>query len=240
MPISGILSPRKDRPMRIVAVPALALMFASLVGCGGSDPRDVEEKAVAALRQAGGKSCVTVDAERRAVKVQLGGKDLGDAPLVHLKAMPLLRAVDLRKMNITDAGLANLQGLTQLQNLSLYDNNGITDAGLANLKNAKGLRELDLGDTPIGDAGLEQLTGLTQLQFLNLDKTKVTSTGMGHLKGMANLGKLRLNDTAVDDAGLEHLKGLSKLKELFVQDAKVTEEGGENFKKAMPKTQINR
>jgi hypothetical protein len=68
----------------------------------------------------------------------------------------------------------------------------------------------------------------------------VTSAGMVHLKGMPNLGKLRLNDTAVDDAGLEHLKGLSKLKELFVQDAKVTEEGGENFKKAMPKTQINR
>jgi hypothetical protein len=224
--------------MRMVALLALTVTLTALTGCGGPDPRDLEEKAVAALKQVGGKNCVALDAERRAVKVNLGGKDASDAALVHLKAMPLVRVIDLRKSNISDAGLANLQGLTQLQKLSLYDNNGISDAGLANLKNAKGLQELDLGITPIGDAGLEHLADLTKLQFLNLDKTKVTSAGLVHLKGLTQLNDLRLDDTAVDDAGLEHLKGLPKLKKLTLRDTKVSEAGADNARKAMPKVEL--
>ena len=57
------------------------------------------------------------------------------------KGMLHLRTLDLAGKTITDAGIAHLKGLTQLESLNLADCNGITDAGIAQLK------------------------GLTQLQF---------------------------------------------------------------------------
>jgi hypothetical protein len=49
----------------------------------------------------------------------------------------------------------------------------VTDAGLENLKGLTQLRWLLLGDMAISDAGLEHLKGLTQLQLL-LKRTTVT------------------------------------------------------------------
>ncbi|MGO8753589.1 MAG: hypothetical protein ACLQNE_47250 [Thermoguttaceae bacterium] len=54
------------------------------------------------------------------------------------------------------------------------DHTQVTDAGLAHLKGLTQLQQLSLDNTQVTDAGLEHLKGLTQLQTLFFDSTKVT------------------------------------------------------------------
>ena len=84
---------------------------------------------------------------------------------------------------MTDTGLACVKDLPNLQYLSLLYNN-ITDAGLAELKGLTKLKLLDLrGCTQISDAGLEQIKGLTNLKSLKLRNPAVTDAGLAYLAG---------------------------------------------------------
>ena len=58
----------------------------------------------------------------------------------------------------------------------------ITDDGLANLKGLRNLELLDLRGTDITDAGLEHLKSLSKLQQLSLNYTNVTEAGVKALK----------------------------------------------------------
>lgn len=82
---------------------------------------------------------------------------------------------------ITDAGLANLQGLTGLLGLTL-ENTWVTDAGLLRLQGLTNLQAIILRNTQITDAGLVHLKGLTGLRWLWVDKTQVTHTGLAQLR----------------------------------------------------------
>ncbi len=79
---------------------------------------------------------------------------------------------------------------------------GVTDAGLAELAGLTNLQALDLGFTSVTDAGLAELAGLANLQTLDLGLTSVTDAGLAELAGLANLQVLDLSFTRVTDAGL--------------------------------------
>ena len=57
---------------------------------------------------------------------------------------------------MTDAGLALLKGLPQLQMLYLYGTQ-VTDAGLAHLKGLSRLRRIGLSDTQVTGVGVARL-----------------------------------------------------------------------------------
>ncbi len=82
---------------------------------------------------------------------------------------------------VTDAGLKELAGLTQLQSLDFRETQ-VTDAGLKELAGLKQLRMLNLGVTQVTDAGLKELAGLKQLRMLNLSGSKVTDAGVQELQ----------------------------------------------------------
>ncbi|MGD0091665.1 MAG: hypothetical protein ABSE73_17245 [Planctomycetota bacterium] len=137
-------------------------------------------------RDWGVKPLAPVDMETLAkelAKEDVPGLTLGeatDAGLANLKGLTGLRTLNLRATQVTDAGVAYLAGLTGLRSLFLAETK-ITDAGLANLKDLSGLQNLDLHSTAITDAGLANLNGLTGLRFLMLDGTKVTMEGVAKL-----------------------------------------------------------
>jgi len=56
------------------------------------------------------------------------------------------------------------------------------DAGLKDLQALSQLQELYLARTGITDAGLKQLSGLSQLQVLHVEKTKTTPAGLKELQ----------------------------------------------------------
>jgi Leucine-rich repeat (LRR) protein len=88
-----------------------------------------------------------------------------DKDLVCLENMKNLQELFLHpNKDITDKGLINLQGLTNLRRLGL-SNAKLTDEGLAYLKNMKKLDYLSIGGD-FTEKGLEHLKGLKSLQYL--------------------------------------------------------------------------
>jgi len=64
--------------------------------------------------------------------------------------------LNLDNDNITDAGLAHLQKLTNLTGLYLYDTK-VTDLGLTYLRRLSKLDALELSYTKVTDAGAKKL-----------------------------------------------------------------------------------
>jgi YHS domain-containing protein len=104
---------------------------------------------------------------------------------------------------------AALEGLKPLAAQVVWLNlagTAVTDAGLASLGALKNLQRLHLERTAVTDAGLAQLKGLADLRYLNLYGTKVTDAGLASLKGLSKLQSLYLWQTAVTDAGEKDLQ----------------------------------
>jgi Leucine Rich repeat len=174
-------------------------------------------------------------------RLMLLGDDVNvtDAGLVNLKGLTRLQELHLAAPNVTDAGLENLQGLTQLETLVVM-NARVTDAGLKNLQRLTKLQSLSLDGTNVTDAGLVHLKGLTKLQRLYLYNTNVTDAGLVHLKGLTKLQYVGLSNTKVIGVGLANLKGLSQLRAVELMGNKVSDAAVKDFQQALPNCKIDR
>lgn len=168
------------------------------------------------------------------------------------------------RIDVTDAGLRHLSGLTELLFLRLSGTK-ISDAGLAQLQQLKQLRTLDLSHTDITKAGIEQLRGCSQLEWLKLnlcfaidDKALeqvanfgkldeldlfgarlVSDAGIEHLTALP-LKSLDLRYTNVSDSAIVHLKEMKNLKTLDISDTKITEKGQQELEAALPDCDVRR
>jgi hypothetical protein len=129
---------------------------------------------------------------------------------------------------ITDAGVANLDELTELQSLTL-SNTEITDAAAPHLAKHTKLQQLSLGSTHISDAGLAHLSELTDLRYLFLERTRVTDAALVHLQHMKDLEILGVSQTTVHGPGLANLMGLTKLRQIGMSSNPVTDEDLSHF-----------
>ena len=96
------------------------------------------------------------DLYKTANTAYLGGTDITNADLSHVKGLPYLEYLALGNTQITDTGLRHLKRLSKLQILVL-DNTQITDAGLLHLQGIKNLRRLHLHGTQVTDEGVKKL-----------------------------------------------------------------------------------
>ena len=87
----------------------------------------------------------------------------------------------------------------------------ITDEGLAELKGLTDLESLVLTATPITDVGVEHLTELTNLRALYLGGTSVSDDGLAHLARMRELRRYRAKVETAIETGLEPVE--SKISE---------------------------
>ncbi len=101
--------------------------------------------------------------------------------------------------------LKRLKSLGRLRGLNL-DGTDVTDAGVWQLDGLTDLELLGLERTNVTDACLTHLGRLTALQNLFLNQTQVSDKGLVHLKGMGNLARLHLKGTKVTAAGVRELK----------------------------------
>ena len=99
----------------------------------------------------------------------------------YLETLPNLKTLSLYDMQVTDAGLEHLKGLTKLEYLTLWYTQ-VSDAGLVHLQGLTKLKGLNLCGTQVTDDGLEQLTGLTNLEYLSLDGTQIRDEGVKELR----------------------------------------------------------
>jgi hypothetical protein len=149
---------------------------------------------------------------------------LSDAGLATLANLPRFRNLYFDALHdVSDAGLAHLEGMTGFDDLDLSDMS-ITDAGLSHLSGFRSLHSLWLQSDPITDAGLGHLPGLNGLQDLSLNQTRISDDGLAHLKGLP-MTRLDLGWTDVSDAGLVDLRGMKTLVYLQLARTRVTDAG---------------
>jgi len=105
--------------------------------------------------------------------------------LHELSALSLVRLHQFRYgggfPGLKDSCLVPLQGLTQLEQLSLSGNR-ITDKGLELIAHLPNLSTLDLDATDVTDAGLVSLQSMKNLKSIRLGGTRVTPEGVKRLQ----------------------------------------------------------
>lgn len=183
-----------------------------------------------------------------------GGKDLSRElkALAPLKSLRKLTFSDhfLDKIRFRDAGLAEIQDLTNLETLAIRqaDITGktlkpfvrletldvtlcpVTDEGFASIAAMKDLRRLWARDTLITGAALTNLAALDHLEDLDLQGTRIGDEGVAHLARLKNLRKLNLQSTDVTDASMTALAGLTNLEVLNLYRTRVSNSGAADLK----------
>ena len=142
----------------------------------------------------------------------LRGPEISDSGMANLEGLTKLRALQFDGESgdkFTDLGLTHLAGLTALQTLVLEGNTGITDDGVRCVERLKNLRHLSLFASTIGDGGLKHLACLTNLRTLRLSGARITNEGAAALAPLTSLEWLDLYFTRITDDGAAHLKSLT-------------------------------
>lgn len=169
--------------------------------------------------------------------------DVGD--LSELPDSPfLVRTVNIQERSeVTDDGLINLRGCSQLGSLLAFDT-AITDQGLANLTDEgrqplEHLVSLFIARTRISDTGLQYLAGskdllyldiqsipvsdgsllgnFRQLNTLDIVRSKISAEELSILRGLPLLRKLSVDGRQLEGVGSQHVSSLNKLSELIVR-----------------------
>jgi hypothetical protein len=149
--------------------------------------------------------------EVRSVGLHGSVTDAGVAAICRVDQPVSLETLHLDSWNITNAGLAHLANLKQLQSLSCACPN-IDDAGLAHLQSVRGLQSLWLEDfgfkrtkrfSEKGLAEIGQLEGLTNLVLTRLD---ISDHAARHLHNLTQLKSLQLNECHVPAEAVEDLR----------------------------------
>jgi hypothetical protein len=153
-----------------------------------------------------------------------------DEALAWVKSFRNLRSLDVPSTSmVTDAGLEQLAGLTQLVELNVNWTK-VTAARVVNLvKGRRMMRRLEVAGVKFRDEDLAMLKGLPYLRNLSLRATLVTDKGLAHLKPFDQLRALSLMSTEVSDSGLEHVASLSALEDLDLDRTAITDDGLANL-----------
>lgn len=148
-----------------------------------------------------------------------------------------VRRIYLRDCDIDDKSLERLEGLTQLQYLSL-EGSKIKGDGLAVLNSLPALKHLSLNRARITDDSLKHLLGVKNLAILLLDDTDVSDKGISTLASVTRLEWLYLNRTKVTDESMQKIGNLHKLRFLSLLGTSVTDNGIQDLRELVPTVRV--
>jgi hypothetical protein len=178
-----------------------------------------EERAVAAIRKAGGsvgwdRQGPLVGKYHRLLCSWDADSDAVMKQVKHLKDLDTVwfwLDVPASKPHTTgDKYLEMLAGIAAIKDLRIEVTN---DAAMKHLGTMKNLEKLQLYGTDLSDAGAQHLANLTKL--LELRISGITDEDFKYVGRLPKLKTLTIFKTATD-AGLKHLAGLEQLETLFL------------------------
>jgi Leucine-rich repeat (LRR) protein len=195
----------------------------------------------------------------------VGLYDMTDDRLGYVAQLPRLKSfsIDPRfggpvdfPSHVSDAGLAHLAGLTELERLHL-GNCAFTDVGIAHLSGLTKLEYLSVSGTEITRSGLGRLASRNRikridgledhpLDFVELFPALEAILNWGgardsdliYIKNLRHLKELIIVSPHITDACVEHLLGLNGLRILYLYDTQITERGSKQLQEALPTCEI--
>jgi hypothetical protein len=141
------------------------------------------------------------------------------------RLFPRLRSVIFDDgADVRDEDLQHLSGLTELESLSLK-NDDINGIGFKFLAKLKKLNSISLRGTPITDRGLEAIATLPTVAFIGLSKTNITDAGVEQLKSAVSLRYVNFNETRLTDACIDLLASFPSLRCVEISGTLITADG---------------
>jgi len=143
------------------------------------------------------------------------GGDVRDEDLRHLSECVGLEELDLHGARITDVGLQYLAKLVNITKLKLPGN--ITDAGLAHISHMTQMESFECDHNPaITDEGLQHfalMKGLKRVSLMGCNN--LTGVGFRYFEPMVNMEELNLWWCSnLQDTAFSHMKKMEKMKRL--------------------------
>ena len=178
-------------------------------------------------------------------ELTLAGPMDGNSVLPHIKHLTALKTLELDGIRMTDSGIKNLDGLVQIEDLTIRDGEGpqccdqLTSVGWQTLSQLHNLKHLCLAGHDVTNAVLRCIRTSKHLSTLELDHTIITDDGLPRLSQLKSLEALRLDGEGVTDEGLENVVGLPRLKWLGLEGHNFTLLGIQKLRTAMPNLQIS-
>jgi len=144
---------------------------------------------------------------------------LTDNEMAGIATLQTVNEMEIVATKLTDAGLASIARLRNLEVLHLDGNRMMTDEGLKALATLPKLRHLRLTG-PFTDRGVAYVASLPSLKVLWLESPNVTEETLGHLAQCESLERLCVPWLdRITDHSLTYLQSMPKLKALGVGDA---------------------
>jgi hypothetical protein len=164
--------------------------------------------------------------------------ELTDATLAHIAGLTNLEEITLSGANITGTGLVHLAGMGKLKSL-VIPNTALDDAGLAELGRLTSLQKLYIGGSgEYTDAGVARLSSLTGLTDLGLGADACTDACLASLVGLTNLRILNIYGPRLTDAWLDRMAAMKSLQELQVGGGQVSDEAIARLHRSLPQVRI--
>lgn len=191
---------------------------------------------VAKLEKAGGNVRVDSDLPMGS-RIRVSFKSLDDKAAVALRGATNVGSLVIEDASrLTDRSMAIIGTLAHLRELNL-NKPAITNAGMAHLKNLKELQKLYIFEARIYDSGVAYIKDMDQLEELDLTGSGITSAAATTFKTLDKLSLLAVGKTKFGDAGAAQLKDMSNLKSL---DAEISVKAAMALEAAIPGLKIRR
>lgn len=154
-------------------------------------------------------------------------KQIGDAGLEPLVALPNLHSLMLDRTNVSDEGMKTLLKLKHL-NILCVAQTRVTNKGLAAIAQMPEMSRLSIGFLPmVNGEGIEKLKDL-KLRWLFLPGLKLDNS-LRSLSGMKTLQRLDLHDSWLNDEQLSQIKDMTQLHYLDINSTDVSTKGIQNI-----------
>ncbi|HEY9712390.1 MAG TPA: hypothetical protein V6C72_02905, partial [Chroococcales cyanobacterium] len=129
------------------------------------------------------------------------------------KSLPkdAISTLSLANLPVSDLDLTYLESLTDLDGLTLYDDDEITDDGITSILKLKNLSNLELGGTRVTGRGISRLSALVKLRVLRLDRIVLDREGLQVFAKLPALAYLTLGNSELTDGKLAEMQNLKSL-----------------------------
>jgi hypothetical protein len=168
--------------------------------------------------------------------IVLGGRDVTDAALEHLRRFPELEYLALPETAVTPSGISRLRGFN-LVGLEVL-RSPVSPPFYVQVAALPKLKVLKMIQTGTTDECLIELARLPELEVLDLSNCPISAEGVGHLVTLKNLRVLSLYATNVNDNCIDHLRKMPRLEQIDVEHTRVSSRGVSDLHDASPNCRI--
>ncbi|CAN5549235.1 hypothetical protein BH10CYA1_BH10CYA1_24870 [soil metagenome] len=171
--------------------------------------------------------------------LSVNGTHIHEAGLREL-AKTKLQGIDVRSINLSDAGCEAISKIKTIQMLDISENRRVTKKGLQLIADMPDLDSLDASQNSLSSSDIEALSRAKKLRMLGLSDTFVDNSGLNYINKIGTLEELWLDGTRISKGALLKLTNLNHLNRLQLSNYEPSQSERQKFDTLMPQCKIEK